>query len=145
MYIFFTQFKEENKKQSTNGHRTRYSASLIITGGKSTKRARNLITLIRNLITLIHKQYMQYRAGKTSNTSFSDPAQSVVWTLARATERRVSTCQEKNTSQVAKLRIWHMHTWAEKLSFQKTYAPHVHWSATHSSWDTDLRKCPMAD
>ena len=69
---------------------------------------------------------MQYRAGKTSNTSLSDPAQSVGWTLAIATERRVSACQKKNTFKVAKLRIRRMHTWAEKLSFQKTCAPNAH-------------------
>lgn len=99
MYIFFTQFKEENKEKTIP------------------KRLQDKILSIPNYYRREVNENSQksnhtnpqtinaYRADKTSNTSLSDPAQSVGWTLAIATERRVSTCQKKNTFQVAELRI----------------------------------------
>ena len=52
------------------------------------------------------------------------------------------------TFKGASPRIWHTHTWSYisgKPSFKKTHAPHVHFSTTYRSQETEPSKRPLTD
>ena len=92
---------------------------------------------------------MQQTARRRCNTCLLYLTQSVRWTLATDTERRVSACRGWGggwTFKGANPRIWYAHTWSYisgKPSFKKTHAPHVHVSSTYRSQETEPSKCPL--